>query len=112
MANLKSRIEQLEEEQWQEACEWLCRALDGRSEEDREFFCVHGYLPEVPIPGRPVDTSTLRRMTWEEFKRFTAGRSVKDKEFFAVHGRWPDQAHQGLQGLADDLIDRPPPANH
>jgi len=51
MATLKRRIEQLEETQWQELLEAADRYLEGRSIEDREFFCVHGYLPEVPIPG-------------------------------------------------------------
>jgi hypothetical protein len=93
MANLKSRIEQLEAEQWQDAVKQLNRALNGRSLEDAEFFCVHGYLPEVPIPGFPVDTSNWG-CTWEELKRFTAGRSLEDKVFFAVHGHWPEQTQQ------------------
>jgi len=89
MATLRSRIEQLEERNWQELLERLDRYLEGRSLEDREFFCVHGYLPEVPIPGPPVDTSAWRRPKWKEHKRALAGRSEEEYEFFCVHGYWP-----------------------
>ena len=50
MATLSSRIEQLEERNWQEGLERLVRCLEGRSLEDREFFCVHGYLPDTWVP--------------------------------------------------------------
>lgn len=92
MATLKSRIEQLEERNWQEQLEAMDRYLKGRSLEDLEFFCVHGYLPDVPIPGLPVDTSEWPRQTWKEHKREFAGRSVEEREFFCVHGYWPEQA--------------------
>jgi hypothetical protein len=92
MATLKSRIEQLEERKWHELLERLDRYLEGRSFEDRKFFCVHGYLPEVPIPGCPLDTSEWRRPTWKEHKREFGGRSAKEREFFCVNGSWPNQA--------------------
>jgi hypothetical protein len=92
MATLKSRIEQLEEKQWQQQLEAANSHLEGRSMEDLEFFCAHGYLPEVPIPGPPVDTSAWQRPTWKEHKRAIAGRSVEEREFFCVHGCWPEQA--------------------
>jgi hypothetical protein len=98
MATLKSRIEQLEERNWQEQLERLDRYLEGRSLEDREFFCVHGYLPEVPILGRPVDTSVWRRPTWKEHKRAIAGRSVGEREFFSVNGYWPKRARSRNDG--------------
>jgi hypothetical protein len=92
MATLKRRIEQLEEKQWQELLEAADRYLEGRSMEDREFFCVHGYLPDVPIPGRPVDVSSWRRPSWKEHKRTFEGRSVEEREFFCVYGCWPERS--------------------
>jgi hypothetical protein len=100
MATLRSRIEQLEERNWQEQLEAADRYLHGRSMEDLEFFCIHGYLPEVPIPGRPVDTSAWRRPTWKEHKRAFAGRSEEEREFFCVHGYWPERARSHNNGSA------------
>jgi len=98
MATLKVRIARLEEKQWQDSRKQLCRYIEGRSEEDVEFFCVHGYLPEVPIPGRPVDTSAWQELSGENHKRAIAGRSEADLEFFCVHGFWPEQAKGGSHG--------------
>jgi hypothetical protein len=95
MANFRVRIRRLEAKQWEDAWEQLCRYVNGRSEEDLEFFCVHGYLPDVPIPGRSVDTSLWQRRTWEDYKRTFAGRSVLELEFFCVHGTWPERG-EGL----------------
>jgi hypothetical protein len=95
MATLRSRIEQLEERNWEDALERLDRYLEGRSLEDREFFCVHGYLPEVPMPGHPVDTSAWRRPTWKEHKRMFAGRSVEERKFFCLQGSRTKQARSG-----------------
>ena len=92
MATLRSRIEQLEERNWQEQLEAGDRYLKSRSMADIEFVCVHGYLPEVPIPGCPVDTSAWHRPTWKEHKRAFAGRSEEEREFFCVHGYWPKRA--------------------
>jgi len=92
MSTLKRRIEQLEETQWQELLEAADRYLEGRSIEDREFFCVHGYLPEVPTLGPPVDSSVWQRPSSREYKRTFAGHGVKEREFFCVHGYWPERA--------------------
>jgi hypothetical protein len=92
MATLKRRIEQLEEKQWQELLEAADRCLKCRSMADLEFFCVHGYLPDVPMPGSPLDVSSWQRPSWKEHKRTLAGRAVKEREFFCVHGYWPERA--------------------
>ena len=60
MATLKSRIDQLEFEQWLKNMAELDRYLEGRSEADNEFFCVHGYLPDPPLPGPPVHIQSRR----------------------------------------------------
>jgi hypothetical protein len=98
MATLRVRVARLEEKQWQDSREQLWRYLKGRSKEDAEFFCVHGYLPDVPIPGCSVDTSAWRKWTWEDHKRTFAGRSVPELEFFCVHGYWPEQGNGGNHG--------------
>lgn len=90
MATLKNRIEWLEEKQWQERCERLNHYLEGRSFEDVEFFCAHGYLPEVPIPGAPF--TPLRLLSWKEYKRTIANRSEAEMEHFCKTGRWPEQS--------------------
>ena len=98
MAILRVRIARLEEKQWQDSREQLRRYLKGRSEEDLEFFCEHGYLPDVPIPGRSVDTSAWPEWAWEDHKRTIAGRSEAELEFFCVHGFWPERAKGGSHG--------------
>ncbi len=98
MATLKRRIEQLEEKHWQRQLESANSLLEGRSMEDLEFFCVHGYLPEAPIPGSPVDTSAWHRPTWKEHKRAFAGRSIEEREFFCVNGYW----RKGARSHDDD----------
>ena len=40
-------------------------------------FRPHGYLPEIPILGTPVDTSEWPVGSRAELKRLLAGRSVK-----------------------------------
>ena len=92
MATLRVRIARLEEKQWQDSRKQLCRYFEGRSEEDVEFFCVHGYLPEVPTLGPPVDSSVWQRPSSREYKRTFAGHGVKEREFFCVHGYWPERA--------------------
>jgi hypothetical protein len=88
----------LEEKQWQDSQKQLCRYLEGRSEEDVEFFCVHGYLPEMPIPGRPVDTSAWQESSVEDHKRAIADRNEAELEFFCVHGFWPERRKGGSHG--------------
>ena len=102
MTTIKSRIEQLEERNWQEQLERLHRYLDGRSIRDVEFFCVHGYLPEVAIPGPPVDTSGWQRPTWKEHKRAFADRSAEELEFLCLHGHGPEQVGGQVGGCDDD----------
>jgi hypothetical protein len=87
MATIKSRLERLEEKQWQKQCEELDRYLKGRSLEDVEFFAVHGYLPEEPIPGEPYAPG---HTSWEEYKLLVRGRSDDELKFYAVHGYWPE----------------------
>jgi hypothetical protein len=60
MTTLRNRIKQLEEEQWRRLTEELDGYLAGRSVEDVEFFCVHGFLPEVPIRQHPGTLNTTR----------------------------------------------------
>jgi hypothetical protein len=96
------RIEQLEEEQCRRALEGLDRYLEGRSIEDVEFFCVHGFLPEVPIPSSPFVPEPLRwKERWKQWKKqerqFT-NRTVEEREFFCVHGYWPDRGNGGNHG--------------
>ena len=93
---LKRRLEQVEEEHWRRTIEVLDRYLEGRSREDVEFFCVHGYLPEIPIPGRPF---TPPPMSWKErwkdckeFQRVAAKKTTEEREFFCVNGYWPTEA--------------------
>jgi hypothetical protein len=88
MTNLRSRIEQLEEKVWQNISAMLDRYLAGRSVEDVEFFCVHGYLPETPIPGDPYHPSGSWPK-WKDHKRAIAGRTEGEREFFCAHGYWP-----------------------
>lgn len=79
--------------EWRRNMEMADRYLEGRSVEDVEFFCAHGYLPEPPIPG----TLYVRKernwkedwKQWKEFQRETAGKSVEDQEFFCANGYWP-----------------------
>ena len=73
MPTIKNRLERLEEKQWQKRWEALNSCLAGRSLEDLEFFVVHGYLPEVPIPGSPYTPDTACPVTWEEHKRLIRG---------------------------------------
>ena len=68
MATPRVRIARLEEKQWQDSRQQLLSYIEGRSEEDLEFFCVHGYLPEVPITGRSVDTSAWQEWSWKQSK--------------------------------------------
>lgn len=89
MTSVKRRLEQLEEKQWQERCGELNRYLAGRSLGDVEFFCIHGYLPEAPIPETPYIPG--RPLTLEEHRRFLAGRSQDEQSFYAEHGHWPEQ---------------------
>ena len=95
VANLRRRLELLEEEQCRKMLEEFDRDLEGRSLEDVEFFCVHGYLPEVPIPGSPfipVRMSWKERWEhWKECERQCANRSIAELEFFCAHGYWPPQ---------------------
>lgn len=93
MATLKRRIELQEQKYWRELIEATDHYLEGRSLEDVEFFCVHGYLPDDPIPGRTCSPERLswkeRWEKWKEYKRAVSGRTVEEREFFCVHGRWP-----------------------
>jgi hypothetical protein len=96
MTTLRGRIEHLEEEQWRQLTEELDGYLVGRSVEDVEFFCIHGYLPEVPLPGPSYTPERLsRKERWKKWKkrhRHYKGRSVEEREFFCVHGHWPSRA--------------------
>jgi len=88
MTILRSRIEQLEGKVWQNISAKLDRYLAGCSVEDVEFFCVHGYLPETPMPGHPYHPSGSWPK-WKEHKRAIAGRTEGELEFFCAHGYWP-----------------------
>ena len=92
----KRRLEQVEEEHWRRTIEALDRSLDGRTIGDVEFFCVHGYLPEIPIPGRPFAPPPMswkeRWKDWKEFQRVAAKKTTEEREFFCVNGYWPTQA--------------------
>jgi hypothetical protein len=98
MATLKSRIEQAEERQRQESWKRVVAACNGRSEADVEFFVAHGYFPEIPIPGTPVDTSEWSELSRAEEKRLFAGRSDEDMEFFCAHGHWPTEGGERRNG--------------
>src|ERR1700756_4702074 len=101
MARLR-RIEQLEEEQCRRTLEGLDRYLEGRSMEDVEFFCVHGFLPELPMPGPPYAPERLswkeRWKQWKKHERQFTNRSVEEREFFCVHGYWPERGNEGNHG--------------
>jgi hypothetical protein len=71
------------------------RGLQRRSEAEVEFFVAHGYFPEIPIPGTPVDTSEWSGWSRAEEKRLFAGRSEEDKEFLCAHGHWPGERENG-----------------
>ena len=91
----KRRLEQVEEEHWRRTIEVLDRYLEGRSREDGEFFCVHGYLPEIPIPGRPFAPPMSwkeRWKDWKEYQRVAAKKTTEEREFFCVNGYWPTEA--------------------
>jgi hypothetical protein len=75
--------------------EAIARGLQCRSMADLELFVAHGYLPDTPIPGTPVDTSDWPVGGRAEFQRLLAGRSVEDKEFFCFHGYWPGERENG-----------------
>jgi hypothetical protein len=96
MTTLRSRIEQLEDEQWRQLAEELDGYFLGRSFQDVEFFCAHGYLPEVPLPGPSYALERLnwteRWKTWKKFQRHYGCRSIAEREFFCVHGYWPSRA--------------------
>jgi hypothetical protein len=98
MATLKHRIQQAEERQWQESRKRLLADCNGRSMADLEFFVAHGYLPEIPIPGTPVDTSEWPVGSRAEFQRLLVGRTVEVKEFFCVHGYWPSESLEQKNG--------------
>ena len=98
MATLKHRIEQAEDRHWLESRKRLLAAFNGRSMADLEFFVAHGYLPEIPIPGTPVDTSEWPVGSRAEGKRLLAGRSVEDKEFFCAHGYWSAESKEQKNG--------------
>ena len=96
------RVEQLEEVYWRRTLDATDRYLEGRSVEDVEFFCVHGYLPEVPTPGIPYIPERLswkqRWKQWKEHKLTCTNKSVEEREFFCVHGYWPAQAKDDNDG--------------
>jgi hypothetical protein len=98
MATLESRIERAEERHWLESRKRLLAVFNGRSMADLEFFVAHGYLPEIPTPGTPVDTSEWPVGSRAEEKRLLAGRSVEDKEFFCAHGYWPTEGGERRNG--------------
>lgn len=104
MTTLRSRIDQLEQQQWRELMEELDGYLAGRSVEDVEFFCVYGYLPEVPLPGPLYAPERLSwKERWKEWKRHEhqfANRSVEEREFFCVHGHWPSRSKGRCDGNA------------
>jgi hypothetical protein len=85
------RLEKLEEANLYRTIETINHSLEGRSVEDAEFFCVHGYLPEVPISGRAYKPQHLSWKEWKEDQRITAGRTTEEREFFCAHGYWPPQ---------------------
>jgi len=92
---LKRKIERLEEEYWRRTLETADHYLKGRSVEDVEFFCVHGYLPDVPIRGQTFEPTP---MSWPErwklfrnFQRIAATKTAEELEFFCSHGYWPKE---------------------
>lgn len=95
MSQLRTKIDQLEEKQYRRLLEDLDRNLEGRSLEDVEFFCAHGYLPEVPIPGPAFVPERLswdeRWKQWKKHERRFANRSVEEREVFCAHGYWPSK---------------------
>ena len=96
LMRFERRLERVEEEHWRKTIEVLDRYLEGRSLEDVEFFCVHGYLPEIPIPGRPFAPPPMswneRWKDWKEFQRTAANKTTEEREFFCVNGYWPTEA--------------------
>ena len=88
MANLRRRLEQLEEKRVRKMLEEFDRDLEGRSLEDVKYFCAHGYLPEVPIPGSAFVLERLswkvRWEQWKESQRQVASHTVEECEFFCV----------------------------
>jgi hypothetical protein len=91
MPQLKRSVDEFEEECWQNMSATLQRHIGGRSRGDVEFFCVHGYLPETPIPGDPYYPSESWP-TKKEHDRSVEGRSIEEREFFCVHGCWPERS--------------------
>jgi hypothetical protein len=102
MVMLKRRLEQAEEAKWRSLIEAADCYLEGRSVADVEFFCIHGYLPEVTLPGRQWN---IKRLPWKEewkqlkaYQRAAATKSPKAKEFFCAHGYWPTKSWEEKNG--------------
>jgi hypothetical protein len=102
LMRFKGRLERVEEEHWRKTIEVLDRYLEGRSREDVEFFCVHGYLPEISIPGRPFAPPPMswneRWKDWKEFQRAAAKKTTEEREFFCVNGYWPTRDKDNSNG--------------
>jgi hypothetical protein len=101
MRNQLRRLEQLEEMQFRRTLEILDRYLEGRSLEDREYFCTHGYLPEEPLAGTSYETSPMswkeHWMLCKEHRRIAASKSYGERGFFCMHGHWPTKVVGGSE---------------
>ena len=113
LMRFKGRLERVEEEHRRRTTEALDRYLEGRSTEDVEFFCVHGYLPQIPIPGRPFESPPMswneRWKDWKEFQtRFLEGLSYEQVEEIALDWRFPEPLPEPLPlGMSElDQLDR------
>ncbi len=109
MTNLRSRIEQLEEKVWQNISAKLDRYLAGCSVEDVEFFCVHGYLPETPMPGHPYHPSSAARRTLDltsESGQILARRMSSNSLWIFPSPRNPGHHITRLNGAHDRLCEK------
>ncbi len=85
-------MDQVEELHWRRLWDELYRVLAGRSEQDIDFFCVHGCLPQRPgaASAQAFDLARAPIVSWTQHQCETARRSLDEKTFFLQHGRWPD----------------------
>ena len=100
--DLRRRLDRIEERLWRMTFDSVDRYLHGRSMEDVEFFCVHGYLPEMASPGLPFEPPPSSwNERWKHFResqRMAASKTVEEREFFCVNGYWPNAEPGGWDG--------------
>lgn len=100
MATVKNRIRRLERQEHRRWCEESIRQFENRSNEELEFFALHGYFEIRNDNQRVVKPEEIRALEKELFT-LARGRTDADLKHYIEHGAWPERHNDAMPRVAE-----------